>query len=73
MCKVAAMKVVGTRRTSEDLAPISPAVALRRAVTLQAQADLLNPYPHPRGFVFKAKTREDYARWRLAQKNPRLW
>ena len=67
------MKVVGTRRTSEGLTPISPAGALARATVLQQQADLLNPYPRPRGFVFKARTREDYERWRKAQKNPRLW
>jgi hypothetical protein len=67
------MKIVGTRRTSEALAPISPAEALRRAAILQAQADLLNPYPRPRGFIFKAKTREEYERWRKAQSNPRLW
>jgi hypothetical protein len=67
------MKVVGTRSTSEDLAPISPAEALRRATILQAQADLLNPYPRPRGFVMKFKTREDYDLWRKAQANPRLW
>ena len=67
------MKVVGNRRTSEDLTPISPAEALRHAAILQAQADLLNPYPRPRGFVFKAKTREEYERWRKAQSNPRLW
>jgi hypothetical protein len=67
------MKVVGTRRTSEDLMPISPEEALRRAGILQAQADLLNPYPRPRGFVFKAKTREEYERGRKAQPNPRLW
>jgi hypothetical protein len=67
------MKVVGTRSTSEDLAPISPAEALRRATILQSQADLLNPYPRPHGFVFKAKTREEYDRWRKAQTNPRLW
>lgn len=67
------MKVVGTRRTSEDLAPMAPEEALRRAAILQAQADLLNPYPRPRGFVFKAKTREEYEHWRKAQANPRLW
>ena len=67
------MKVVGTRPTSEELIPIPPEEALRRATILQAQADLLNPYPRPRGFVFKAKTREDYERWRKAQANPRLW
>jgi hypothetical protein len=67
------MKVVGTRRTSEDLTRISPEEALRRAAILQAQANLLNPYPRPRGFVFKAKTWEEYERWRKAQDNPRLW
>jgi len=67
------MMIVGKRRTSEDLTPMSPEEALARAAILQDQAELLNPFPRPRGFVFKAKTREDYARWRQAQKNPRLW
>lgn len=67
------MKTVGTRRTSDDLTPISPEEALRRATVLQAQADLMNPYPRPRGFVFRAKTREEYEGWRKAQSNPRLW
>jgi len=67
------VKIVGKRRTGEDFTPISPAEALRRATILQRQLDLLNPYPRPRGFVFKAKTREEYERWRKAQSNPRLW
>jgi hypothetical protein len=67
------MKIVGKRRTTENLSPISPAEALGRAVLLQEQADRLNPYPRPRGFVFKARTREEYERWRKAQTNPRLW
>ena len=67
------MKIVGKRRTSEDLTPISAQEALRRAAILQAQAELLNPFPRPRGFVFKAKTRKEYERWRKAQSNPRLW
>ena len=67
------MKVVGKRRKSDELTPITPAEALRRATVLQKQAELLNPYPRPRGFVFKARTREDYERWRKAQRNPRLW
>ncbi len=66
-----AMKVVG--HPSRLLKPASPAEALRRAARLQAQADALNPYPKPRGFVFKAKSREEYERWRKAQANPRLW
>ena len=67
------VKIVGKRRIHEDLTPVSPEAALRRATILQAQAELLNPYPRPRGFVFKAKTWEEYERWRKAQSNPRLW
>jgi hypothetical protein len=67
------VKIVGRRRTSHDLRPLEPEEALRRATLLQMQADLLNPYPRPRGLVFKAKTREEYERWRKAQSNPRLW
>ena len=67
------MKIVGKRPTSEKLRLIDPEEALRRAMILQAQAELLNPYPRPRGFVFKARTREEYERWRKAQSNPRLW
>jgi hypothetical protein len=67
------VKVVGTRRTTLDSEELSPLEAFRRAHVLQQQADLLNPYPRPRGFVFKARTWEDYARWRREQTNPRLW
>jgi hypothetical protein len=67
------MRIVGKRRTSGDLTRISLEEAMGRAAILQAQAELLNSYPRPRGFVFKAKTREDYERWRKAQKNPRHW
>jgi hypothetical protein len=67
------MKIVGKRQTSADLRPSSPEEALGRAAILQAQAELLNPFPRPRGFLFKAKTREEYERWRQAQQNPRLW
>ncbi|MCZ7641186.1 MAG: hypothetical protein M5U12_37135 [Verrucomicrobia bacterium] len=67
------MKTVGRRRTADDTAALEPVEALRRAWALQQQADLLNPYPRPRGFVFKAKTREEYERWRRSQANPRLW
>lgn len=69
----APVKIVGKRRIHEDLTPMAPEEALCRAVLLQAQAELLNPYPRPRGFVFKARTREEYERWRKAQSNPRLW
>jgi len=67
------VKIVGKRRIHDVSPPLSPEVALRRATVLQAQMELLNPYPKPRGFVFKAKTREEYERWRKAQSNPRLW
>ncbi|MEW6157594.1 MAG: hypothetical protein AB1813_09185 [Verrucomicrobiota bacterium] len=67
------MKIVGKRRHSEDFRPISPEEALRRATVLQEQADLLNPFPRPRGFVFKARTWAEYEQWRKSQSNPRLW
>jgi hypothetical protein len=67
------MKIVGHRHRSDEAALLPPAEALRRACILQAQAELLNPYPRPRGFVYKARSREEYERWRKAQANPRLW
>ena len=70
---ISPVKVVGNRRTTLNTGPLDPAEALRRATVLQQQADQLNPYPRPRGFVFKARTWEDYARWRREQVNPRLW
>ena len=69
------MKVVGQRRRS-DVARAGvacPAEAVKRAAVLQAQAERLNPFPRPRGFVYRARTWEDYARWRREQENPRLW
>lgn len=63
-------KIVGRRlphRTS------SPADYHRRALVLQMEADRLNPFPKPRGFVFKAKTWEIYESWKRQQTNPRLW
>ena len=67
------MKTVGKRRPVGVVVGVTPKEALRRAAVLQAQVDLLNPYPRPRGFVLKARTWEDYTRWRQAQANPRLW
>jgi len=63
------MKIVGSRHHL----PASPAQAVRRAERIIAEANRLAPGPKPRGFVFKAKTWEAYAAWRLAQTNPRLW
>jgi hypothetical protein len=67
------MKVVGVRRRSDDASGVRPEEALRRAAVLQTQVERLNPFPRPRGFVFKARTWEEYERWRQAQANPRLW
>jgi hypothetical protein len=64
-------KIVGKRRRAAQ--PSSPAENLRRAGQLIVEMDLLNPWPRPRGFVFKAKTYADYEHWRRAQINPRLW
>ena len=62
------VRVVGKRR-----APTKPEEAFARAMILQRELDLIHPFPRPRGFVFKAKTRAEYEAWRKAQKNPRLW
>ena len=63
-------KTVGTRTMQRESTP----QAFRlRALKLQQHADRLNPYPKPRGFVFKARDRAAYDAWRHAQDNPRLW
>lgn len=62
------IKIVGNRKP-----PSTPEECYRRFRILQRQAEKLNPYPRPRGFVFKARTREEYERWRKSQSNPRLW
>jgi hypothetical protein len=61
-------KVVGRRR-----APETPHERHERAWRLEREVELLHPWPRPRGFVFKARTWEEYERWRAAQENPRLW
>jgi hypothetical protein len=62
------MKVVGHR-----LPAATPEEALARAGRLIREAGRVASHPRPRGFVFKAKSWEDYERWRKAQANPRLW
>ena len=62
------IKTVGTRKRGD-----SPEDYLRRAQALIDQADRLNPYPRPRGFVKKFRTYEDYEKWKAEQSNPRLW
>jgi hypothetical protein len=61
-------KIVGRRTRSG-----TPEECLRRAWQLQQQAERLSPYPRARGFIFKARTREEYEAWRRGQSNPRLW
>lgn len=70
--RITVVKIVGRRKTTLDAASLTPEEALRRADVLQAEADRLNPFPRPRGFVFKARTREEYDRWRANHPNPRL-
>ena len=65
------VRVIGRRLKQQE--DDGPAEFLARASRLQQSVDVLNPFPKPRGFVFKAKTWEDYAAWRRAQENPRLW
>ncbi len=64
------VKRVGRREAAGEG---SPEAFCRRAAALQAAADRLNPFPKPRGFVFKARTWKDYETWRRSQSNPRLW
>ena len=60
-------------RSSEHAARHAiPAECLRRAWRLERELNLLNPFPRPRGFVFKAKTWEEWHAWRAAHENPRL-
>lgn len=53
--------------------PLSAAEYHQRALTLQERVSRLNPYPKPRGFVFKAKSWMAYETWKRQQPNPRLW
>ena len=60
------MKVVGNRIAET---PAEYLVQLRR---LRERLDRWNPYPRPRGQVFKFRTWEDLEKWRQSQTNPRL-
>jgi hypothetical protein len=63
------MKVVGNRRNFAN-SPLDHYWLGRR---LNAQMERLNPFPRPRGFVYKARSWEEYEQWRREQPNPRLW
>ena len=67
--KISIMKVVGNRRALRG----TPEDYYRRGRRLNAQMERLNPYPRPRGFVYKARTWAEYEQWRQEQTNPRLW
>lgn len=60
-------KVVGRRRCP------APAEALAQSDALRRFAEARAAFPKPRGFVFRARSWEDYAAWRRRQPNPRLW
>ncbi|MBI3986285.1 MAG: hypothetical protein HY343_05170 [Lentisphaerae bacterium] len=64
------MKIVGKYREALGRDPLDN---VRRAAVLQMTVEQLNPYPRPRGFVFKARTWKAYRAWRARQANPRLW
>ncbi len=68
MWDAAKTKGAGSRRP-----PTTPEDAFGRAQVLQRQLEIIHPYPRPHGFVFKARTREEYDAWSKAQLNPRLW
>jgi len=64
------IKIVGKVKNPEDS---TPEENFRKAFVLIREMDRVNPYPRPRGFVFKARTWEEYEKWRKSQDNPRLW
>ncbi|HUJ11990.1 MAG TPA: hypothetical protein VL171_18425 [Verrucomicrobiae bacterium] len=60
------VKVVGNRIAE------TPAEYLVQLCQLRRRIDRWNPYPRPRGQVFKFRTWEDLEKWRQSQTNPRL-
>jgi hypothetical protein len=63
-----ALKVVGKRK-----APETPAECHALAVRQYHAAITMSPYPRPRRFVFKARTWDEWERWRRNHPNPWLW
>jgi hypothetical protein len=60
------VKVVGNRIAE------TPAEYLAQLHRLRQRMDRWNPYPRPRGQVFKFRTWEELEKWRQSQTNPRL-
>jgi hypothetical protein len=67
-----AQRTVGQRRQPAGGAA-DPVENYHRGARLILEMERLNPWPRPRGFIFKARSWDEYARWRASQKNPRLW
>ena len=64
------IKVVGNLKNAEDLTPLE---SYEKSLVLIKAMDRLNPYPRPRGFIFKARNWDEYEKWKKSQENPRLW
>ena len=62
------LKVFGKRKPPE-----TPEEWYALAVKHFRAAVAMSPYPRPRGFVFKARTWEEWERWRREHPNPWLW
>ncbi len=60
------VKLVGNRIAE------TPVEYYRQGARLYASLERWNPYPRPRGKVFKFRTWEDLEKWRQSQTNPRL-
>lgn len=60
------VKVVGNRIAE------TPAEYYQQGAKLYESLERWNPYPRPRGKVFKFGTWEDLDKWRQSQTNPRL-
>jgi len=63
------VKVVGTRNASWQ----SPEQCVLRACRLLAAARQLSPVARGAGFVFRAKTRDEFEAWKRRQPDPRYW
>lgn len=66
--------ILPTRSVGRPKERVPDAVtANRKALALYRQMEKLNPFEKPHGFVFKARTREEYEHWKACQGDPRLW
>lgn len=63
------IKILGKVKRPEDSTSKNN---LRKAFVLIWEMDRINRYLRPRGFVFKARTWEEYEKWCKSQDNPHL-